>query len=376
MNKFLNRIKELRQLKRHYSELLKAYGIKSTKEELRRDLENEINEKTKKLIGKKKELKELLEIVERVTLSEANIIGSTIIRSHLGTLFGITFDTVIIDECSQVSIPLGFMGLIKAKKWVIIGDHLQLLPIFRILRDIEASKKASLFSYIVDKIKNEDLGIQIPYLKTHYRSYKEIIEFSKKYIYDKKNFEIEIDKNSGYHCKDLENLLDRVDILRYPVIFIDVDGKGIRESEYGKRSSVYNDEEVLVCYEIVKALEDVGIDRNKIGIITPYVAQVRKLKEKIKGIEINTVDSFQGREKDVIIFSVTGTNKNSISFASHPNRLNVALTRARCRLIVIGNAKEIRKTDTLLKKFLTEYIETMGYLFDWKHKKWIKTPKL
>ena len=102
MNKFLNRIKELRQLKRHYSELLKAYGIKSTKEELRRDLENEINEKTKKLIGKKKELKELLEIVERVTLSEANIIGSTIIRSHLGTLFGITFDTVIIDECSQV----------------------------------------------------------------------------------------------------------------------------------------------------------------------------------------------------------------------------------------------------------------------------------
>ena len=116
-----------------------------------------------------------------------------------------------------------------------------------------------------------------------------------------------------------------------------------------------------------------GIEGEKIGIITPYVAQVKKLREMIedKSIEINTVDSFQGREKDIIIYSVTGTNENRIKFASHSNRLNVALTRAKCRLIVVGNANAIRKTDTLLNKFLT-WAMSRGYLFDWKSKKWIR----
>ena len=113
------------------------------------------------------------------------------------------------------------------------------------------------------------------------------------------------------------------------------------------------------------------MEEERIGIITPYVAQAKKLREVIKDVEINTVDSFQGREKDIIIFSVTGTDKNRITFASHSNRLNVALTRAKCRLIVVGNANAIRKTDTLLNKFLKQ-IMNKGYLLDWKSKKWIK----
>ena len=312
----------------------------------------------------KKELKRLLELAEKSTLERADVVGSTIIRSHLGTLFDVTFDTVIIDECSQISIPLGLMGLIKGRKWVIIGDHLQLLPIFKNIRsdDIDLHKKVSIFSYLIEKFDKD------AYLGVHYRSLPDIIEFSRKFIYKNAGINIEISRNSGKVCEKLEKLLSSVSFLKYPVVFIDVDGT-CKTEEGG---SVYNEEEIEVIQEIINTLKDLGLEGERIGIITPYVAQAKKLREVIKdsNIEINTVDSFQGREKNIIIFSVTGTDKNRINFASHPNRLNVALTRAKCRLIVVGNANAIRKTNTLLNEFLT-WVMSIGCLFSWKSKKWI-----
>lgn len=353
----------LKYTKEMYLRYLKDRGFKVTKKTIEGIVKDEIKEKTKELINKKRELKRLIELAEKSTLERADVVGSTIIRSHLGTLFDITFDTVIIDECSQISIPLGLMGLIKGRKWVIIGDHLQLLPIFKNIRsdDIDSHKKVSIFSYLIEKFGKD------AYLSVHYRSLPDIIEFSKEFIYKREQINIEISKDSGKICEELEHLLSSVSFLRYPVIFIDVDGT-CKTEEGG---SVYNEEEIEVIREIINTLKDLGLEEERIGIITPYVAQAKKLREVIKDVEINTVDSFQGREKDIIIFSVTGTDKNRITFASHSNRLNVALTRAKCRLIVVGNANAIRKTDTLLNKFLKQ-IMNKGYLLDWKSKKWIK----
>ncbi len=360
----------LKYTKEMYLRYLEDRGFKVTKKTIEGIVKDEIKKKTKELINKKKELKRLIELAEKSTLERANVVGSTIIRSHLGTLFDITFDTVIIDECSQISIPLGLMGLIKGRKWVIIGDHLQLLPIFKNIRsdDIDSHKKVSIFSYLIEKFGKD------AHLSVHYRSLPDIIEFSKEFIYkrDDPPINIEIGKDSGKVCEELEHLLSSVSFLKYPVVFIDVNGTC--KTEEGKSGgSVYNEEEAKVCQETVDTLKNLGIEGEKIGIITPYVAQVKKLREMIedKSIEINTVDSFQGREKDIIIYSVTGTNENRIKFASHSNRLNVALTRAKCRLIVVGNANAIRKTDTLLNKFLT-WAMSRGYLFDWKSKKWIR----
>ncbi len=358
------KIYELKREKEFYLRLLKEKGSeKLTKKSLDEKLRNEIKEKTKELIDKKKELKRLLELAEKSTLKRANVVGSTIIRSHLGILFDITFDTVIIDECSQISIPLGLMGLIKGKKWVIIGDHLQLLPIFKNIRNnnIDLHKKVSIFSYLIEKFDKD------AYLGVHYRSLPDIIEFSKEFIYKSAGINIEISKDSGKVCEKIERLLSPISFLKYPVVFIDV--AGVCKTEKGS-GSIYNEEEIEVIQEIVNTLKDLGFEGERIGIITPYVAQAKKLREVIKdsNIEINTVDSFQGREKDIIIFSVTGTDKNRINFASHLNRLNVALTRAKCRLIVVGNANAIKKTDTLLNKFL-ERVTSKGYFFDWESKK-------
>ncbi len=355
----------LKFVRDHYLNYLKSFGLKITKKSLEDILSHEIKKKTKELIDKKKELRRLLELAEKYALENANVVGSTIIRSHIGTLFDVTFDTVIIDECSQISIPLGLMGLIKGKKWVVIGDHLQLLPIFKNIRsdDTELYSNLSFFNYLKNKFG-------YTYLSVHYRSLPDIIEFSREHIYRDEGLYIEIDKDSGKVCEKLENLLSSVNFLKYPVVFIDVAGKCKVERE---SRSVYNEKEVEVIKEIVETLKDLSFRDDQIGIITPYVAQARRLREAIGGgdIEINTVDSFQGREKDVIIFSVTGTDKNRINFASHPNRLNVALTRAKCRLIVVGNSNAIRKSKTKLSEFLN-WVMSKGYLFDWNSKRWIR----
>ena len=204
------------------------------------------------------------------------------------------FDTVIIDECIQISIPLGLMGLIKGQKWVVIGDHVQLLPIFKNIKidDINLHKKVSIF--LIEKFDKD------AYLSVHYRSLPDIIEFSKEFIYkkDKRNpINIEVNKDSSKTCKNLENLLSSVSFLKYPVVFIDV--AGACKTEEGE--SVYNEKEIKVVQEIVNTLKDLDLEGERIGIVTLYVAQAKKLRELIKdsGIEINTVNSFQGREKDI-----------------------------------------------------------------------------
>ena len=122
-----------------------------------------------------------------------------------------------------------------------------------------------------------------------------------------------------------------------PVVFISVNGT----ERYDISNSKYNEKELQTVSKIVQELINHGVKHKDIGIITPFRAQRHKIKSKIKkrNLEVNTVDSYQGREKDVIIFSITGTS--SFDFIEDENRLNVAFTRARKKLIVIGNRDSI-----------------------------------
>jgi superfamily I DNA and/or RNA helicase len=362
--KIIDKINRLEQEKKKYIKELNKIDVKGkSKSELERRLNKRIDEKIKELNKKKKELNEKLDEAKKSVLQRANIVGSTIIQANLGSLFDITFDTVIIDECSQISIILGLLGMVKGKKWILIGDHLQLLPIFRCIKKLEhysLNKKLSLFSYLIEKFGYDK------YLSVHYRSFADIIEFSKEFIYKKNGIDVNVAENSGASCKGIENILKSIDFLKNPVVFINVEGKSSRD-----RRSTYNKKEVDICAKIVEILQNLGVKGDQIGVISPYNAQVMKIKDRIKSIsnsiEVSTVDRFQGKEKDIIIYSVTGTDDGSISFASHPNRLNVALTRAKCRLIVIGNAKAILRanTDNLLKDFVKWTKRKGYYLEEW-----------
>jgi predicted DNA helicase len=290
----------------------------------------------------------LMEESEKL-IKEAKIIGSTLIKSNLPPLDNQYFDTVLIDECSQVSITLALLGMIKAKKWILVGDHKQLLPIFQTLEDKKIQENLSAFCYMLNKYKERSL-----WLKWHYRSNSNIIGFSAHYIYEGKIFPVSSCKNIKLEIKEYPIEFLNPDI---PIVFLHINSKeSIRED-----GSKFNEIEANIVVKIIKILRNLGIKSENIGVITPYRAQRDYIKEILKNneIEINTVDSFQGREKDVIIFTITSTK--DMSFVEDENRLNVAFTRARRKLIVIGNANSIRKEHKILFKFLSYVKEKGGY---------------
>jgi len=288
---------------------------------------------------------------------DAHIIGSTLIKSNLPPLINERFDTVLIDECSQASITLALLGMIKAKKWILVGDHKQLLPIFQELdtSDKKTLEELSIFCYMLKKYNERAV-----WLKQHYRSNNEIIGFSQRYIYNGNIVPVKGCRNIKLN---LQSYTREVAFLNpeLPVVFLHVDGiESIEEA-----GSRFNEREAEATKRIVQILKDLGIESHEIGIITPYRAQRNYIKELLEDeeIEVNTVDSFQGREKDIIIFDVTSTQ--DMNFVEDESRLNVAFTRARKKLIVLGNANSINQYQGLLSKFISYVKERNGYfIFD------------
>jgi len=288
-------------------------------------------------------------------VNESPLIGSTLIKSQLYPLEYVKFDTVFIDECSQASIPLSLLGMLKGKKCILVGDHKQLLPIFKSINEEALQEKYSAFNHLLKKHPERSI-----WLKYHYRSNAEIIGFSQQRFYENKIKPAE-------RCYDLKlgingwQSLDRGKILdpNKPVVFVHVEG----EETYDGISK-YNDKEAEVCSEIVKNILGCGTQPDEIGIITPYRMQRAIVREKVgKEIEVNTVDAFQGRQKDVIIYSIASTKSK---FASNPNRINVAFTRPIYKLIVVGNAIYARGE---IEKFM-EYALDRNGVYSWENKKW------
>jgi RecA/RadA recombinase len=281
-------------------------------------------------------------------IGRARIIGSTLLNIASPPYERALFDTVLIDESSQVPLLLALVGMFRAKKWVLIGDHKQLLPIFRTLRNRELMSRLSSFCYFKDRYSDYSR-----WLSWHYRCNEGIIEFVKRYVYDNR---IRIHPS----CKDIklvtnDSTPDYLSPMK-PAVFIDVPGN--EEAEGGSR---LNRLETDLVHMILEGLEEQGIRAQDIGVISPYKAQVRviRTRPRRRGVEVNTVDSYQGREKDVIIFSATSTM--DLSFVEDVNRLNVAFTRARRKLIVIGNERAINSHESLLKRYVGYAAENSAY---------------
>ena len=259
--------------------------------------------------------KEMLNI-----LNKAKIVGATLIKCGLFPMADQNFDMVFIDEASQALISAALLGIERGKKYVLVGDPFQLPPVL--------SKNASQYSAF-----NFFYSGNAIWLRNHYRSNSEIIGFISKYVYKGRILASE-------RCKDIKLEItpqgEFASILHpdKPLVFVSVCGE-----EEGKGSKC-NRAEAMIVARICKELERCGVKKEDIGIITPYIRQVKLISEVTDGIEVNTVDAFQGREKDVILFSTTSTS--DLSFASNTRRLNVAITRARKKFIAIGNENAFR----------------------------------
>ncbi len=358
-----NRIKELKRekadLMRHKLWLRKIRGgsLRNVSFKVRNELKR-VNRELADLFSARNSW---LKIESERLVNRTAIIGSTLIKSQLYPLANTRFDIVFIDESSQASITLALLGMVKGKKWVLIGDHKQLLPIFKSVKDYKRQEELSAFVNLLKKYKKRSL-----WLRMHYRSNSKIIGFSSKYIYDSMvkpspkcaNFKLVYERPPKLELLDPEK----------PVVFVHCRGTSIR----GERS-FYNEAEQEACLGITTDLLEAGVKPENIAIIAPYVAQKKHLASKIheSNLEVNTVDAFQGREKDVVIFSVTATTRRTLKFASNPNRLNVAFTRPKYKLIVVGNGKAIVQNDDLLIYKFLEYTYDLKAIYDWDKKKWL-----
>ena len=319
---------------------------------LRRDLDTQLdlNEKLSRRIssmkGKEKGLahrdikkgwKEIRRIENQIRddiLDKAQVICCTCIGSGNEILDGRRFPQVLIDESTQATEPAALVPLVRgARQVVLVGDHKQLPPTVLSFRAEENGLKRSLFERLIG------LGIEPLLLTTQYRMHPAISKFPNQQFYSNKlidgvNSE-ERPAPAGLLWPDWEN----------PVAFVPING-GETVSPDG--TSRENPLEVSWVLKILEDLLEAGeLTQKDIGIITPYAGQVRAIRnsmsEQLDDVEVRTVDGYQGREKEVIIFSCVRSNpEKNVGFLSESRRLNVALTRAKRGLIVIGDPDTLR----------------------------------
>jgi len=294
-------------------------------------------------------------LVDKI-IDEAAVISSTLIGVSNKNIENILFDTVIIDEASQALEPECWNAILKAKRVVLAGDHLQLPPTVKNNKASQMGLHKTLLDRMTKVIQHSYL------LQEQYRMNDEILSFSNKMFYENKLF-------SNSICKErkIENTIS-------PLVFIDTSGCGFDEKLNPESRSLTNEGEAFILREhFIKQKEN--FTNHSIGIISPYAEQVRFLKDMVienelfrkMDITVNTIDGFQGQEKDIIYISLVRSNdQNEIGFLKDSRRLNVAMTRARMQLIMIGDGATLSNYD--LYDGLLQHVEKKGnYQSAWEY---------
>jgi len=334
------------------------------------EVEDEIDAKQAKLSETRRKIQELQSEAEKTSIENADITGATIIRSQLGGLAQVQFDTVIIDEASQIPVPLGLLGMINANKWVVVGDHHQLQPVLKTLSTSDGSPPddASIFSFLRNRYDIDQ------WLEYHYRSHADIIGFSQDHIYDG-NITIDDSCPKGFDWDPAPDPDSNVEAIcdGPPVTFVNVTG----EQSWRKRfSGSVNTAEVDVVADLVAHLVDErGVPESELGVITPYRGQRTLISDELTdygSVEVSTVDGFQGRERETIIFSAVNTEKYGLQFAGNKNRFNVACTRPKDQFIMVGNQTAIENEapwKNTIRAFI-RYASEHGGVFNWDGGLW------
>jgi len=280
------------------------------------------------------EIRKLQAYNEEKLFEEADVIAGTPIGIYDAEVDHLHFQTLVLDEAGQCIEPLAWCIFPLAEKIVLAGDHWQLPPT---VLSYEATRLGFNRSILEVAIKNVEPVIL---LNTQYRMKEVIAGFSSNYFYNNELLSPEHLQNTGTH-----------------ISFIDTAGSGYHEEHGADGSSLQNKGELAI---VQKLLETEELDPLKTAFISPYAGQVAAAKEIFsKQLRISTIDSFQGQEKENIIISLVRSNDDGdIGFLKDYRRMNVAITRTKERLFVIGDSATIG-ADVFYNAFLT-YIEKYG----------------
>ena len=292
--------------------------------------------------------------VERV-LDEAKVVCATLTGLDSQLLGQRRFDVVVIDEACQSTEPANWVPLLRANKLILAGDHCQLPPTIISPEAAERGLSVSLMERLIARF-----GLDVSRLLTvQHRMHTAIMGFSNTEFYDGQL--IAHESVASHRLCDLPGVTAEP-LTELPVQFIDTAGASYDEELEEDTGSRRNVQEASLAVKKVRALLAAGVQSAQIGVITPYRAQVRLLRERladVPGLEIDSVDGFQGREKEAIVVSfVRSNNEGEIGFLADTRRTNVALTRARRKLLVIGDSATLAN-DAFYQRMLT-YFEEIG----------------
>jgi superfamily I DNA and/or RNA helicase len=269
-------------------------------------------------------------------IAKAQVITATLVGANHYTVRNLKYHTVVIDEAGQALEPACWIPILKAQKLILAGDHCQLPPT---VKSNEAGRKGLNTTLLEKCVSRYPEAVTL--LEEQYRMNEMVMGYSSHVFYQ--------DKLKA-HPSVAHHVLFPGDT---PLAFIDTAGCGFDERMEG--TSISNPEEAAFLFKhLMHLVETLNTQPHpvvfpSIAIISPYKHQVEILKEQLTGwpdllqygnkISVNTIDSFQGQERDIVYISMTRSNTdNKIGFLSDIRRMNVAMTRARKKLVVIGDS--------------------------------------
>jgi ATP-dependent RNA/DNA helicase IGHMBP2 len=299
-------------------------------------------------------------------LDKANVIcGTTTFDEEL--LSDRRFDLVVIDEACQSTEPGSWIPVLRAERLVLAGDHKQLPPTVLSDRAAKDGFNISLLERLVE-IYGEPIKRQ---LDVQYRMHEDIMRFSSQQFYG--GTLLAHESVESHLLTDLPTVLAAeisesvATELSSPANFIDTAGAGWNEELEPDGESKRNPSEGEFVLRKVRQLCEAGVPSEDIAVIAPYAAQVRWLRSNWDGdnLEIDTVDGFQGREKEAVVISCVRSNSTGeIGFLADTRRMNVALTRAKRKLIVVGDSSTLANNEFYAA--MLEYFESInGYSTVW-----------
>ncbi|WP_418698551.1 AAA domain-containing protein [Bacteroides sp.] len=268
----------------------------------------------------------------------AHVIASTLVSSNHRLLNGRHFGTLFIDEAAQALGAACWIAIRKADRVILAGDHCQLPPTIKCYEAARGGLERTLMEKVV-----ENKPAVVSLLKVQYRMHEDIMKFPSQWFY---NGELEAAPEVRHR-----GILD----WDTAISWIDTSGMDFKEEFVGETFGRINKSEAdLLLLELKAYINRIGgnrilEERIDFGIISPYKAQVQYLRGRIKGdaalkpyrslFTVNTVDGFQGQERDVIFISLVRANdEGQIGFLNDLRRMNVAITRARMKLVILGEA--------------------------------------
>lgn len=265
-------------------------------------------------------------------LGKAQVVFSTNSTAGADILMREQFDVWVQDEATQSTEAASLIPLRHAKRWIMIGDQKQLPPTILSEEAKRLGMDQSLFDRLIETGKGNKARLTI-----QYRMNEDLMALCNERYYEGALQAGE--KNAHWRVSDLDHVKQWP--LDWNAVFFAVEGK--EQSREGG-TSYLNEVEANAVVRLLKRVLDAGVKPEEIGIITPYLDQVKLLKRWIRtpDIEINSVDAFQGREKEVIIVSTVRSNPHgNLGFLTDERRLNVTITRAKRALLMVGDPKTL-----------------------------------